>query len=164
MKAQPPPKPPVQIAPAQPELADALSRLAVRSKAHWGYPRAWLEEWRPQLTLSPEQIASSPVFVARVAAELAGVYALGVDGRNATLEHLWVDPGFIGRGVGRALFEHACAEAARLGCAALQIDSDPYAEAFYVGLGAVRVGAVPAPVAGQSRELPRLRIDLPPVE
>jgi hypothetical protein len=33
--------------------------------AHWGYPEAWPAEWRPQLTLTEELVASAPVFVAR---------------------------------------------------------------------------------------------------
>lgn len=44
---------------------EALSRLAFRSKAHWGYPREWLEAWRPELTLTPATLREQRVFVAR---------------------------------------------------------------------------------------------------
>jgi len=40
------------------ELVD-LSALAYRAKASWGYPAAWLEQWRSDLTLSP--IACFPI-------------------------------------------------------------------------------------------------------
>ncbi len=140
--------------------AEALSALALRSKSHWGYPESWLEEWRPQLTISGETIASSPVFVARAGEAILGFYALEVRGATAALDHLWIDPPAIGRGVGRLLFEHARAEAASHGCSLLEIDSDPNAEPFYEAMGAVRVGTIPAPVAGQARELPRLHFDL----
>lgn len=89
-----------------------------------------------------------------------GFYVLDVTGETASLEHLWVDPPAMGRGVGRALFRHAAERAAGLGCRVLQIDSDPNAEPFYLAMGAVRVGTVPAPVAGQRRELPRLHLHL----
>jgi len=140
--------------------AEALSALALRSKSHWGYPESWLEEWRPQLTISGETIASSPVFVVRAGEATLGFYALELQGPKASLDHLWIDPPAIGRGLGRLLFEHARSEAARCGVSLLEIDSDPNAEPFYKATGAVRVGTVPAPVAGQARELPRLQLDL----
>lgn len=139
---------------------EALSRLAFRSKAHWGYPREWLEAWRPELTLTPATLQEQRVFVARPDGEAAGFYGLLIDGELASLEHLWVDPAFLGRGVGAALFRHARAEARREGCRVLQVDSDPHAEGFYLRMGAVRHSLVPAPVAGVDRELPRLWLDL----
>ena len=44
----------LKILRATPEQADELTRIALASKAHWGYPRRWLEIWTPQLTFSPE--------------------------------------------------------------------------------------------------------------
>lgn len=149
-----------RIGPASAGELGALSRLAFRSKAHWGYPREWLEEWRPELTLTPATLGEQRVFVGRRDGEAEGFYGLLVDGEVASLEHLWVDPEFLGRGVGAALFRHARAEARRHGCRVLQIDSDPHAEGFYLHLGAVRHSTVPAPVAGVDRELPRLRVEL----
>lgn len=155
--------------PAAPGDGPALTELAIRSKAHWGYPAEWLAEWRPLLTITEELIASAPVFGARLGAPRAGeagsagqlgFYVLDVTGETASLEHLWVDPPAMGRGVGRALFRHAAKRAACLGCRVLQVDSDPNAEPFYVAMGAVRVGTVPAPVVGQRRELPRLYLHL----
>lgn len=57
----------ITIARAAPGDGSALTELAIRSKAHWGYPAEWLAEWRPLLTITEELIASAPVFVARVA-------------------------------------------------------------------------------------------------
>ena len=150
----------VELAPAVPEQAALLTGLAFRSKSHWGYPVSWLEEWRPTLTVTGEQIASESVVVARLDAAVVGFYALHVDGARASVEHLWVEPAAMGRGVGRALFAHAAAEAASRGCDVLEIDSDPNAEPFYVAMGAVRTGTVAAPVAGLPRELPRLELRL----
>lgn len=150
--------PGLRIVPAAPGDAPALTGLAIRSKAHWPYPEEWLAEWRPQLTITEELVASAPVYVARRGPTPVGFYALEITGRVASLEHLWVDPSAMRRGIGRALFEHARDRAARLGCEVLRIDSDPHAEPFYLAMGAARVGTVPAPVAGHRRELPRLQI------
>lgn len=155
---------PLGIGPAVEDEIEALSRLAVRSKAHWGYPPEWLEEWARELTITPATLREQRVFVARRDGVALGFYGLAVAGELASLEHLWVDPPFLGRGVGAALFRHAREEARREGCTVLQVDSDPHAEGFYLRLGAVRHSKVPAPVAGVARELPRLRLDLRGVE
>lgn len=148
----------VSIVPASAGDAPALTELATRSKAHWPYPEEWLAEWRPQLRITEELVASAAVFVARRGSTSLGFYALAITGRTASLEHLWVDPSAMRQGIGRALFEHARDRAGQLGCEILRIDSDPHAEPFYLAMGAARVGTVPAPVAGHRRELPRLQI------
>lgn len=139
------------------ELAE-LSEIAFRAKAYWGYPTAWLEEWRPQLTLSPGDLDRQSILVARLASRPRGFCSLLPDGPELALEHLWVDPPAMGKGIGRRLLRCAQREASRLGWEALRIDADPNAEAFYLHFGAVRVGMVPAPVAGLPRHLPRLRL------
>jgi predicted N-acetyltransferase YhbS len=62
----------------------------------------------------------------------------------------------MGRGIGRALFEHAVEESRRLGHRSLRIEADPNAEGFYARMGARRVGETIAEIEGQRRELPLL--------
>lgn len=151
----------MRITPAVADEVEALSQLALRSKAHWNYPAEWLDEWRPQLVITPGLLREQSVFVARSARDDAiGFYGLLVEGRWASLEHLWVDPQYLDQGVGSALFEHATIEAKGRGCEVLEIDSDPNAEAFYRRMGAVRRSAISAPVAGVDRMLPRLHFNL----
>jgi len=138
---------------------EVLSSIARRSKAHWGYPGEWLAEWRPQLTVTAADLAEQEIFVACADEEPVGFYGLLL-GEVASLEHLWVDPVAMGRGVGRELLRHGVRAARERGYASLQIDSDPHAEAFYRRLGAVRAGWVLAPVAGTARRLPRLVLDV----
>lgn len=148
---------------ARPEEADRLTALAFAAKGHWGYPDHWLEAWRDDLTFTPAFVAAHPVYVA-VDEEDAPVacYALLPSGGSGEveLEHFWVHPDAMGRGLGRRLFEHAAGVARSLGGDALLIDSDPYAEDFYRRMGAERVGEVRADMDGQRRELPRLRYAL----
>lgn len=151
---------PVEIGPAGLGDLAALSAIAFRAKAHWGYPDEWLEEWRPQLTFSAADLESMDLFVARRAGDAVGLYGLQHNGEALALEHLWVEPACMGQGIGRRLLEHAVREARRRGFSELQIDADPNAEAFYLRLGAERIGSVPASIAGAPRELPRLRLDL----
>lgn len=147
---------------AMEDEADLLTGLARASKASWGYPEAWLHEWRDALTLTAEYVRRHQVLVAEVRGAVVGLAALEETGPEAELAHLWVLPGWHGRGVGRALVERVAAMAKEAGWPALRIEADPHAEDFYLRLGAVRVGEVPAPVAGRDRTLPVLRITLEP--
>ncbi len=145
---------------ARPDESGRLSEIAQASKRHWGYPQAWLDEWRDGLTVAPEFVASHPVTVAVDGDRPVAFYALVGSGPSVWLEHLWVEPSWIGRGLGRALVDHAVQTARDWGAAALWIDSDPHAEAFYLRMGARRVGQTRADVGGERRDLPRLRLDL----
>ena len=70
----------------------------------------------------------------------------------------------MGRGIGRALFEHAVEQARRLGSHALKIESDPNAEGFYKRMGAHRVGETITAIDGQRRELPFWSTNFPKPE
>lgn len=41
---------------ARPEELDAITALAIRSKRHWGYPDAFIEALRPELTFRPADL------------------------------------------------------------------------------------------------------------
>ncbi len=72
---------------------------------------------------------------------------------------LFVEPAAIGRGIGRALWQHLVAEARRLELAKVTIESDPNAEAFYRAMGATTVGTAPsASIPG--RRLPLMELAL----
>jgi GNAT superfamily N-acetyltransferase len=75
------------------------------------------------------------------------------------LEDLFVEPDAIGTGVGRLLIEHVCRRAAGEGMTSLSIDADPNAEAFYLAMGAVRVGESPSQSI-PGRLLPQLRLSV----
>ncbi len=61
---------------AAPSEADAISNLALRSKAHWGYSAEFLEMCRTELTYTPEQCASPGMWVAAQENELLGFYLI----------------------------------------------------------------------------------------
>jgi GNAT superfamily N-acetyltransferase len=146
------------IRPARPDEAQLLSDLALRSKAYWPYPPAFIEACRADLTVTPVTIIHNPVFVSEnTAGHVAGFYVLApkTDG-VADLAYLFVAPEAIGGGHGRALFEHAVRTARALGYRELHVDSDPYAEPFYLRMGAERIGEAESTVI-PGRMLPLLR-------
>src|SRR5688572_12792911 len=139
--------------------ADTLTRLALASKRHWGYPENWISHWKDALTITPEYIAANQVFVAEDDESIIGFYALVVSGDRAELDHMWVSPDHLGTGVGKALFVHAMRAAKGQSLSEVEILSDPNAEGFYQKMGAYRTGESVSEVDGQPRVLPRLTID-----
>jgi len=150
----------VRIRRARSDEADRLTEIALAAKRHWWYPVAWIEAWREGLTFTPAFVTAHPVYVAVDSDDQPlACYGL-VDDGAVHLEHLWVDPSAMGRGLGRMLFAHAVATAQARAATTLYIDSDPNAAPFYERMGARRVGTLRADVCGTLRELPRLRYDL----
>lgn len=149
----------IRVRPARADEAGQLTELAMTSKAHWGYDAAFLAQCRPALTLHPEELARLRAHVAEVDGLLAGFFTLRGEPPEGALEHLYVAPDAIGRGVGRELLLQACRVARAQGFSSLVIHADPNAEAFYARQGAVRAGEVPSESI-PGRVLPLLRIDL----
>jgi GNAT superfamily N-acetyltransferase len=101
---------------AEPTEAVAISTLAIRSKSHWGYTPEQLSVFQRELTLTGADLAARRAHVFEENARVVGFYTL-LERPDSTmeLEHLFVDPRDLGRGVGTALFEHACAAAVATG-------------------------------------------------
>ena len=139
--------------------APALTDLAVRSKAHWGYDVAFMEACREDLGVSDEDIATCPVYVHEDNGRPNGFYQLRPRGDQVEMVALFVEPRAMGRGIGKELWQHAVATARGLGCRALVLQSEPHAEGFYRAMGADRVGDSPSTVF-PGRMLPLMRFPL----
>ena len=151
----------MQIRRARASEASALSALALAAKQHWSYAPEDIERWRPLLTVTADDLAARPAFVAELESEVGGFYLLVPKGATWELEHLWVSPQFMRRGIGRALLAHAALTARVGGASAILIDADPNAEAFYLACGAARVGSVAAPIPNNpERVRPQLSLQV----
>jgi GNAT superfamily N-acetyltransferase len=127
---------------------EALSELAMRSKAFWGYDDAFMEQCRAELTVAPEAITAGEVWVAtddegRILGQVQLVPESG-ESRAIELHMIFVEPEAIGSGVGRMLWEHAEARARALGGETLGLDADPNAVPFYERMGMRIVGESPS--------------------
>jgi GNAT superfamily N-acetyltransferase len=141
--------------------AAVLTDIAHAAKRHWGYPEEWITLWRDALTVTPAYLSEHAVFVGEYETERVGFYALLPDHDAWELDHFWIRPAFVGRGFGRALFTHAVTQLKSLSSkTALDIESDPNAESFYLHMGAKRVGEISRDWHGLKRTLPHLRYKL----
>ena len=146
----------MQILRAKLEDAAALTDIAHAAKRHWGYPESWIAAWRDILTMRPEFVAANPAYCAVESDRPVGFYILTTESDGIHLDHLWILPAAMRRGIGRALFQHAAEQAQNRGFDSIKIEADPNAEGFYRRMGARRVGTNVSPIEGERRELPLL--------
>jgi GNAT superfamily N-acetyltransferase len=151
---------PYIIRPAQEEEAATLTELALRAKAYWGYSAEFMAAARPEMTVTPAMIRVHWVMLAATPSTRLGFYQLR-DQRDGVMElvDLFIDPPFIGHGVGRALWQDAVARARALGYHTLVWESDPHAAGFYTRMGARQTGATESPIQ-PGRMLPRFTYTL----
>jgi GNAT superfamily N-acetyltransferase len=103
-------------------------------------------------------MARQEIYAAREGGGILGFAALACEGDTLRLEHLWVLPSEMGRGVGRALFRHAQERARDLGFNTFEVESDPHASGFYERMGAAQIRTSTSVLEGQVREVPVFRV------
>ena len=151
-----------------PDAAPRLTEIALAAKSHWDYPEAWIREWAPLLTFDAQSIIDHATWAAFVDEQIVGFTVLqeeeGSEAEGSQkivgLEHMWISPSHHGFGLGRKLFDRLKAHAEGMGADVLEVVSDPYAEGFYQRMGFKHHGLLDAPVAGQDRQLPVLRMSI----
>lgn len=144
--------------PVEAECA-ALSELCLRSKAVWGYDRAFLEACREALSIRPADLATGLLQVAEVEGDIAGVVQLTAENGEFHLDKLFIDPAFQKHGLGRTLMGWAATRARENGVRRLIIEADPGAAPFYRRMGAIDIGQAPSgSIPG--RFLPLLALDI----
>lgn len=146
------------LRPARPDECATLGALCLRSKGWWGYDEAFLEACREELSIREGDLGEL-LRVAEVEGKVAGLVQIERDGGDWFLAKLFVDPPFIGKGVGAALMRWAVGEVRARGAARLVIEADPGAADFYRHFGAAEDGIV-ASGSIPGRFIPRLVLDL----
>jgi GNAT superfamily N-acetyltransferase len=112
-----------------------LKEIAIAAKAHWGYELDKVREWANQGDFSAERLSELVVFVAEAEGEQIGWASLEPRPAAWWLEDLWIEPAWIGKGVGGQLFRHAARHAQRSGAAQLEWEAEPNAIGFYERMG-----------------------------
>ena len=146
---------------ARPEDAEAITDLIVRSKRSLGYSDEFMAAITPVMAFTPSELeqASDHVEVLEAEGRVLGLFRLRKRTELAFLEDLWIDPSVMGRGHGRRAFERAAEVARSWGKGVMEFESDPFAEPFYVHLGAERVGMSPSHIL-PGRAVPLMRYAL----
>jgi GNAT superfamily N-acetyltransferase len=127
----------------------------MRSKALWGYDDAFMAQCLAELTVQPATIEAGEVWVAEADGRILGMVEVVPHEAKAELHMIFVEPGEVRSGVGRALMRHAEGRARAHGAQRLELDADPNAVPFYARMGMRVVGESPSgSIPG--RMLPRM--------
>ncbi len=120
---------------------DALTSLAMKSKAYWGYDYTFMRSCVEELTVTTEHVSDHTIYVAECKKELIGFYILQqINNESIEMTFMFVDPIHIGFGLGKLLFNHAATQSKISGYKQIIIQSDPYAAAFYEKMGCIKIG------------------------
>jgi len=139
--------------------AERLTELTIRSKAYWNYGAEQIEKWRSDLTISPKYIDENEVYKLLINDELIGYYAfIDLGEKTVTLDNIFIDPKYIGKGYGKVLMEDFLDRIQKIGFKKVILKSDPNAEKFYEKLGFKVVGQSESSI--KNRFLPIMELEI----
>ena len=121
-----------------PVLRDVYRRASLSNAGD----RALLARHPELLELDGTAVRDGRTRVAVVEGRVAGFATLAMKGDTAELEDLFVDPDRMRAGVGRALIADMVVAARAAGRAAIEVDANPHARAFYDSVGFEALGEV----------------------
>lgn len=122
---------------ADPNEADDLTALFLRSIGHWGHPENFPELVADLVAndrVTREFIEDCTVRVLEDDGSVAGFYGLEQHDEFVDLKYMFLEPSYIGGGNGRALWDDAVAHAEHPS-GRMRIVSDPMAKDFYRAMG-----------------------------
>jgi GNAT superfamily N-acetyltransferase len=125
----------IPLRPAHADDAERLRKIAATAKGHWGYDAGLVSQWARGLDF-PAKLHKEMLTVAELDGAIVAWASL-IPPRDgvAVLEDLWVEPEYMGHGIGSALFELARDRAERLGAHAMEWEAEPNAIGFYERMG-----------------------------
>jgi N-acetylglutamate synthase-like GNAT family acetyltransferase len=135
-----------------------LDEITVAAKAHWGHDLSWVRQWVAAGDFARVAVTRGQAWLAEIDGTIAGWSALQLRGEVAWLEDLWVDPAYMGRGVGTGLFRDAMTRATTAGARRVEWEADLDAVGFYERMGGRRVRD--SDVTELGRVLPIMAFDL----
>jgi N-acetylglutamate synthase-like GNAT family acetyltransferase len=125
-----------QVRPATAADHERLRELTFDSKAHWGYDHDLVRAWADELQFDCVQ----EQWVVEADGGIVAWAALAPPaGGVAVLDHLWVDPAAMGKGLGRRLLQVAADRARSLGAKRLEWSAEVNAVGFYEKVGGLKV-------------------------
>ncbi len=126
----------IRIRPCRDEEGERLREIAIAAKSHWGYDIDRVRAWAAMGDFSSHGLRSKDVHVAETGGRVVGWTALIQRDDVCWLDDLWIDPEWIGKGIGSRLFRHALERGRELGARRIELEAEPNALGFYEKMGA----------------------------
>jgi len=125
----------VQLRPPYPHEGERLREIAIASKSYWGYDLDRVRQWAALGDFSPEGLRTKEVWVAELDSRAIGWAALIPKGDVCLLDDLWIEPEWIGKGIGMRLFQHAAERGRQLDAKRMEWEAERHAIGFYEKMG-----------------------------
>ncbi len=148
------------IRPARTEDAAALTEIAARGEAHWGYDASFMTAFRDIYKITEEFIRTTSTFVLEEDGCPIGFYSLVADGEETELEYMYLDAGHLGRGFGKRLWAHMTDQCRTMNIRGIGLVCGPQPKAFYSKMGAVLIGETDSLVL-PNRRVARMSYSIP---
>lgn len=141
--------------------AEILTHISFHSKGYWNYPQEYFEIWTNELTITPTYIEKNNVYVYEIDRVIVGYYSMvelpkdiDISGikikRGFWLEHMFIMPLHIGKGIGSKMFHHLRKLCAERGISELGILADPNSKGFYEKMGCLNVKEYPSTITNRT--------------
>jgi GNAT superfamily N-acetyltransferase len=112
---------------------ERLREIAAAAKAYWGYDPELVASWARSISFSaPLQ----ETYVAEAENDPVAWAAVEPKEDVIWLADMWVEPAWIGKGVGTLLFRHCAVRARELGGTSMEWEAEPNSVGFYEKVGA----------------------------
>lgn len=154
----------MKIIPAVANDASILTAISFRSKKYWQYPDEYMSIWADELTVTEQYILDNDVFVARKNEVTVGYYsvvevnddfevAAVVIEKGIWLDHMFVEPEYIGQKIGTTMVDHLKAMWKARRVRVIRVLADPHARGFYEKSGFSYIGEYPSTISGRTTPL-----------
>lgn len=125
----------MEIRRAQSDNLLQINELIASSRAHWNFPREYFQASLALLKIDLNYLSENLCFEIHEDGQLAGFFSITEKRGEKYLDHLWILPRLLHRGLGRAACQHIDAIAVQQGWRTLLTCPEPEAEGFYVRQG-----------------------------
>ena len=121
---------------ASPKDLEVLANLEIRSESYWGYSNEFMDRFKEIYLITKEFIINNPTYILKDDDNIIGFYGILLNDVEDSLEYLFIEPKYIGKGYGKILWNHALEECKKLSIKEFTIITSPDARGFYLRLGA----------------------------
>lgn len=157
------------IRPAKLIESNILTKISFKSKGYWKYPPEYFEIWYNELTINPDYIEKNEVYVYEIDGAVVGYYSIVelpedinvsgiIIGKGFWLEHMFIEPSHIGRGIGSKMFHHLRMRCGEKDVTELGILSDPNSKRFYEKMGCEYIREFPSTIKNRTTPYLMLRL------
>jgi GNAT superfamily N-acetyltransferase len=138
-----------------------LSDISLLSKSYWNYSQEHMEIFQKELKISDKYITNNKVWVYVIENKIAAycsikylkedkVYPICTLQKGFWLDHMFVLPEYIKRGIGRSLFNTIIDFMKSNKIDSIQILADPHSKIFYEKMGCTYISEYPSSIKGRT--------------